>query len=158
MGEKSDLGKKRMLLLLLLFAVLLAFVYVYVVEIVTVVVVLFVSWLAYDYIHDYTRESVEPAGRYVFITGCDTGFGLASAKAIRDLGFGVIAGCYDDNSAGAKELRARPWVQKVEVVSLDVTNEASVAACAKEVREICQDQGGPSFWFELRVLQHLQHS
>ena len=60
---------------------------------------------------------------------------------IRDLGFMVIAGCYNDNSPGAKELRSRPWVKKVEVVSLDVSNEASVMACAEEVKAICNDQG-----------------
>ena len=53
----------------------------------------------------------------------------------------VIAGCYNDNSPGAKELRARPWVKKVEVVNLDVSNEASVMACAEEVKAICSDQG-----------------
>ena len=69
------------------------------------------------------------------------GFGLESAKAIHDLGFDVIAGCYDNNSAGAKELKGRPWVQKVEVISLDVTSENSVVACTKEMKDICRDNG-----------------
>ena len=69
------------------------------------------------------------------------GLGLASAKALCDYGFGVIAGCYGDNSDGAKELKGRPWVKKIEVVSLDVTSVTSVSACVKEVEDICRDQG-----------------
>lgn len=141
MGESFDLRKHRLLLTLSLYLVFCLFLYVYIFDIVVILTLVFATWLTYDYIQNYTKQQVDPSGKYVFITGCDSGFGLESAKAIRDLGFDVIAGCYDDNSAGARELKGRPWVQKVEVISLDVTSENSVAACAKEIKDICRDNG-----------------
>ncbi|KAH9495342.1 (2R,3R)-2,3-butanediol dehydrogenase [Bulinus truncatus] len=118
---------------------LIAYIYLY--DIIIVLLLILAVWYAHDYIKDYTKETVDPSNKYIYITGCDSGFGLEAAKALRDLGFGVIAGCMDDHSPGAEELKARPWVKKIEVVILDVSNEASVLACAKEVKEICRDQG-----------------
>ena len=66
---------------------------------------------------------------------------MESAKAICDLGFDVIAGCYDNYSARAKELKSRPWVRKVEVISLDVTSKNSFVACTKEMKYISRDNG-----------------
>ncbi|CAG5118002.1 unnamed protein product [Candidula unifasciata] len=141
-GERGfDLRKQRLLLLSSLYVVLAAIVYVYVCDLVLLLGLILAVWFAYDLVQDYTKQLVDPVGKYVLITGCDSGFGLESAKALQDLGFGVIAGCYDDNSPGALELKARPWVQKVEVLILDVTSEASVLACAKEVKDIVRDQG-----------------
>ncbi|BFZ25800.1 hypothetical protein BsWGS_28839 [Bradybaena similaris] len=136
-----DLHKQRLLMTSSLYLVLAIVLYIFAWDIVLLLTLGLAGWYAYDFVQDYTKELVEPVGKYVLITGCDSGFGLESAKALRDLGFGVIAGCYDDNSPGAVELKARPWVQKVEVLVLDVTNEASVAAFAKEVRDIVTDQG-----------------
>lgn len=132
---------QRLLLSGAVFLVVGLVLYINLYSLLTVAVTLTLAWYALDFTRQHTAEKIDPSGKYVFITGCDSGFGLESAKAIRDLGFMVIAGCYNDNSPGAKELRARPWVKKVEVVSLDVTNEASVVACAEEVKAICNDQG-----------------
>jgi 3-hydroxybutyrate dehydrogenase len=143
MAEKGgfDLGKQRQVLVSSVFLIAAIVVYVYIYDILALLVLGLLLWYAYDYGQDYTKKLVDPAGKYIYITGCDSGFGLESAKALRDLGFGVIAGCLDENSKGAGELRARPWVKKVEVVILDVSNEASVLACAKEVKDIVRDQG-----------------
>ena len=64
---------------------------------------------------------------------------MESGKAIHDLGFDVIAGCYDDN--GVKELKGHPCVRKVEVISLDVTSKNSFVACTKEMKYISRDNG-----------------
>ncbi|GFO22527.1 D-beta-hydroxybutyrate dehydrogenase, mitochondrial [Plakobranchus ocellatus] len=134
-------GKQRFLLSTAVYVVVALVLYVYAYALAAVILILMLAWYGIDLIRQHTAEKIDPSGKYVFITGCDSGFGLESAKAIRDLGFQVIAGCYNDNSPGAKELRDRPWVKKVEVVSLDVTSEASVQACAEEVKAICNDQG-----------------
>uniref|UniRef100_A0A0B6Y995 Uncharacterized protein n=1 Tax=Arion vulgaris TaxID=1028688 RepID=A0A0B6Y995_9EUPU len=136
-----DLRKQRLLLSSSVYLIIAIIIYLYIWDILLLLVLGLVVWYAYDYIQDYTKELVDPVGKYIFITGCDTGFGLESAKALRDLGFGVVAGCYDDNSKGAVELKSRPWVKKVEVVILDVSNEASVLACAKEIKDIVRDTG-----------------
>ncbi|GFR66821.1 histone-lysine N-methyltransferase SETMAR [Elysia marginata] len=139
-GANVSPSRQRMLLSSAVFLVVSLVIYANIFTLLTVVFVLTLAWYALDLIRQHYKEKIDPSGKYVFITGCDSGFGLESAKAIRDLGFMVIAGCYNDNSPGAKELKARPWVKKVEVVSLDVSNEASVMACAEEVKAICSDQ------------------
>ncbi|XP_059159513.1 D-beta-hydroxybutyrate dehydrogenase, mitochondrial-like [Physella acuta] len=139
--DSLDLKKQRMLLLVSLYTVLAFVVYSYLYDILVLLVLLLTLWLIHDLIKNYTKEYVDPSGKYVYITGCDSGFGLEAAKALREIGLNVIAGCFYDSSPGAVELRARPWVKKIEVVILDVSNEASVLACAEEVKHICQDQG-----------------
>ncbi|CAL1533823.1 unnamed protein product [Lymnaea stagnalis] len=140
----GDQRKQRLLLLISLYLIGALVIYFYIYDILVLTILALTFWYAYDHIKAYTRDCLDPQGKYVYITGCDSGFGLEAAKAIRDLGFGVIAGCLDDNSPGAIELKARPWVKKIEVVILDVSNEASVLACAREVKDICRDQG--SLW------------
>ncbi|KAI8786153.1 D-beta-hydroxybutyrate dehydrogenase, mitochondrial [Biomphalaria glabrata] len=137
----GDPKRLRLILTISLYSIVAVILNFYIVDILVLLVLTLALWYAHGYIKDYTKEAVDPSNKYVYVTGCDSGFGLEAAKALRDLGFGVIAGCLDDHSPGAVELKARPWVKKIEVVILDVSNEASVLACAKEVKDICRDQG-----------------
>jgi len=131
--------QKRLALLLLLSLAVAVFAYSYLFEILFISTFTLFAWLAYDFINDFTKSTVNPAGKFVFITGCDSGFGLASAKAFKELGFHVIAGCFNDTSSGAKELLQA----EVKVISLDVTSTDSVDCCLKVVKETC---GGSGLW------------
>ncbi|NXP11450.1 DHRS9 reductase, partial [Thinocorus orbignyianus] len=69
------------------------------------------------------------AGKYIFITGCDTGFGNMAAKIFDKRGFHVFASCLTET--GAKELKAVTSKQ-LQTVLLDVRDSDSVkkaAAC-----------------------------
>ena len=57
--------------------------------------------------------------RYVFITGCDTGFGHLAAKRLDALGCHVIAGCLTER--GEEELR-KTCSSRLATVHLDVSN------------------------------------
>lgn len=61
--------------------------------------------------------------KYVFITGCDTGFGHEAAKRFDALGCHVIAGCYTE--AGQTELREQ-CSSRLFTVPLDVSKHESV--------------------------------
>jgi len=65
---------------------------------------------------------LEPDGKSVLVTGCDTGFGLALSKHLAGLGFKVFSGCLlaDKNGPGAEELRGLQD-PNIKVLQLDVT-------------------------------------
>lgn len=96
----------------------------------------FGSWflcmhLAYCLVRWYRQSSftpklmIPPAQRLVVITGCDSGFGLQSAKRLDYAGFHVIACCFDLNSVGAKELNQYAS-KRVQTLQLDVTKNTDI--------------------------------
>lgn len=68
-----DLRKQRLLMTSSLYLVLAIVVYVFAWDIVLLITLGLASWYAYDFVQDYTKELVEPVGKYVLITGCDSG-------------------------------------------------------------------------------------
>lgn len=77
--------------------------------------------------------------KYVFITGCDSGFGNILAKKLDGMGLHVFAGCFTE--AGAKGLK-QACSSNLETIEIDVTNETSIAKAAKEVqRRLPNDKG-----------------
>lgn len=77
---------------------------------------------------------LEPAGRAVLITGCDSGFGHLLALRLHRLGFTVFAGCLCPGGAGARRLQreAAAGAGRLRVLRLDVTCGRDVQA-AKEL-------------------------
>lgn len=76
-------------------------------------------------ISDYGR-------RYVFVTGCDTGFGFIAAQKLDRIGFNVFAGCYSEK--GADEVR-KSCSKRVQTINLDVTNRESIKKAIDCVKE-----------------------
>jgi len=76
-----------------------------------------ISWLIRQvYVRNY--ES-----RYIFITGCDTGFGNMISKRLDKMGCHVFAGCLTEK--GEKELQAI-CSQRLQTIFLDVSKPESV--------------------------------
>ncbi|XP_021358919.1 17-beta-hydroxysteroid dehydrogenase type 6-like, partial [Mizuhopecten yessoensis] len=71
------------------------------------------------------------SGRYVFITGCDTGFGNMLAKRLDSLGINVFAGCL--TSRGQHDLD-KATSERLVTIALDVTNEDSIRKAYAEVK------------------------
>uniref|UniRef100_A0A8C9G880 Uncharacterized protein n=1 Tax=Pavo cristatus TaxID=9049 RepID=A0A8C9G880_PAVCR len=84
----------------------------------------------------WRREAaaLEPAGRAVLITGCDSGFGHLLALRLHRLGFTVFAGCLCPGGEGARRLQreAAADAGRMRVLRLDVTRGRDVLA-AKEL-------------------------
>lgn len=70
--------------------------------------------------------------KYVFITGCDTGFGYLLAKRLDGLGFYVFAGCLTEN--GADRLK-HDCSANLQTLIMDVRNENSIANTVDVVRQ-----------------------
>jgi len=67
------------------------------------------------------------------ITGCSSGFGEVAALALARAGVAVAAGCRDTRKAQALAETARKEGLRLELVTIDVRDEASVKACVEEV-------------------------
>ncbi|XP_066114822.1 retinol dehydrogenase 16-like [Saccopteryx bilineata] len=76
--------------------------------------------------------------KYVFITGCDSGFGNLLARQLDLRGLRVLAACLTEK--GAEQLRGQTS-DRLETVILDVTKTDSIAAATKWVKEHTGDKG-----------------
>ncbi|XP_052609748.1 retinol dehydrogenase 7-like isoform X2 [Peromyscus californicus insignis] len=76
--------------------------------------------------------------KYVFITGCDSGFGNLLARQLDRRGMRVLAACLTEN--GAEELRSKTS-NRLETVILDVTKTESIVAATQWVKERVGNRG-----------------
>ncbi|KAM9240441.1 D-beta-hydroxybutyrate dehydrogenase, mitochondrial-like [Leptosomus discolor] len=90
--------------------------------------------------------ALEPAGRAVLITGCDSGFGHLLALRLHRLGFTVFAGCLCPGGEGARRLQreaAAAGAGRLRVLRLDVTRARDVLAAKELVLSHLPERG---FW------------
>ncbi|KAK2849877.1 hypothetical protein Q7C36_008660 [Tachysurus vachellii] len=76
--------------------------------------------------------------KFVFITGCDTGFGNLLAKYLHKEGFCVIAGCYTEK--GEVELK-KVCSARLSTVQLDVTDSESIRKAAGIIKTLVKEKG-----------------
>ncbi|KAK7796490.1 hypothetical protein U0070_014754 [Myodes glareolus] len=76
--------------------------------------------------------------KYVFITGCDSGFGNLLARQLDRRGMRVLAACLTET--GAEELRNNTS-KRLETVILDVTKTESIVAATQWVKERVGNRG-----------------
>ncbi|XP_068827460.1 retinol dehydrogenase 16-like isoform X1 [Capricornis sumatraensis] len=76
--------------------------------------------------------------KFVFITGCDSGFGNQLARQLDLRGLRVLAACLTEQ--GAEQLRNQTS-DRLETVILDVTKTESIAAATEWVKERAGDRG-----------------
>ncbi|XP_074126046.1 17-beta-hydroxysteroid dehydrogenase type 6-like isoform X2 [Sminthopsis crassicaudata] len=85
------------------------------------------------------RQMVSNLGdKYVFITGCDSGFGNQLAKQLDLRGLRVLAACLTEK--GADQLR-HETSDRVETVILDVTKTENIIAATQWVKEHVGNKG-----------------
>uniref|UniRef100_A0A7N9CPE8 Retinol dehydrogenase 16 n=1 Tax=Macaca fascicularis TaxID=9541 RepID=A0A7N9CPE8_MACFA len=94
----------------------------------------------YYLLHWYRERQVlsHLRDKYVFITGCDSGFGKLLARQLDARGLRVLAACLTEK--GAEQLRGQTS-DRLETVALDVTKTESVAAAAQWVKERVGERG-----------------
>lgn len=78
------------------------------------------------------------ADKYIFITGCDSGFGNLAARTFDKKGFRVIAACLTES--GATALKAKTS-DRLHTVLLDVTDPENVKKTAQWVKSHVGEKG-----------------
>lgn len=101
-------------------------------------------WIARRITRDFLCKTilprVDPTGKAVLITGCDSGFGHMTAMELNRLGFFVFAGCLDSNGEGAKQLlKNAPRQNRIVSIQMNVTNPDEISAAFNTVQEVLSD-------------------
>uniref|UniRef100_A0A8D0GJT3 17-beta-hydroxysteroid dehydrogenase type 6 n=1 Tax=Sphenodon punctatus TaxID=8508 RepID=A0A8D0GJT3_SPHPU len=85
------------------------------------------------------RQTLENLSeKYVFVTGCDSGFGNQVARQLDARGLRVLAACLTEK--GAEQL-TRATSERLQTTLLDVTSSESVAIAAAWVKERVGNKG-----------------
>ncbi|XP_033474273.1 retinol dehydrogenase 7-like [Epinephelus lanceolatus] len=95
------------------------------------------SWLIYRWYKDRKRVP-NKEDKYVYITGCDSGFGNLLATHLDKLGYNVIAACYTEK--GEDELK-KISSDRLTTIHLDVTDSESVGKAAAFIRTLVGQKG-----------------
>jgi len=110
------------------------------------------SWLigqkvAREFLLQKVFPKVDPRGKAVLITGCDSGFGHMTALELNRLGFVVFAGCLDSKGEGAGRLMQEAVIPfRMKVIQMDVTKDTQVTAAVTTVTQTMEalSQTSPS--------------
>ncbi|CAF4808158.1 unnamed protein product, partial [Rotaria sp. Silwood2] len=93
-------------------------------------VILYIFYRLYQ--HFFPTPNINPNGKYVLISGCDTGFGHGLAIELDKQGFNVLAGVFvPDNVTSLKEKLSK----KATVFRLDITKQEDIDAALELVHE-----------------------
>ncbi|XP_077994912.1 retinol dehydrogenase 7-like [Glandiceps talaboti] len=76
----------------------------------------------------------------VLITGCDSGFGHATAKYLDSIGFKVFAGCLFKGGEGEQQL-IESCSTRLTTLQLDVTKEEQIKEALEIIKEKLEGQG-----------------
>jgi NAD(P)-dependent dehydrogenase (short-subunit alcohol dehydrogenase family) len=92
--------------------------------------IVYVSYRLYQ--HFFPTPNINPTGKYVLITGCDTGFGYALAIELDKQGFNVLAGVFVPDNVTSLKSELSP---KATVFRLDITKQDDIDAVYDLVKD-----------------------
>ena len=80
----------------------------------------------------FGRKKIDIKGKFVLITGCDTGFGRATAIKLDKMGACVLATCL--TKEGEQSLKSETS-DKLKTFQMDVTNSKQIKDVYEEIKE-----------------------
>uniref|UniRef100_A0A8D0CR55 Retinol dehydrogenase 5 (11-cis/9-cis) n=1 Tax=Sander lucioperca TaxID=283035 RepID=A0A8D0CR55_SANLU len=119
-----------------------------------------VFWYISRYVLTNSLQIEDISNKYVFVTGCDSGFGNLLCKKLDRRGFRVLAGCLTEKGADDLKRAAGPYLK---TILLDVTNQDSIQKAMEWTKTEVDDKGlwgivnnagcslpmGPSEWMRV---------
>ncbi|XP_016414134.1 dehydrogenase/reductase SDR family member 9 [Sinocyclocheilus rhinocerous] len=128
-----------------------------------------VGLTVFFYVYRWFRELGQvpnKSEKFVYITGCDTGFGNLLAKHLDTKGFRVVAGCYTEK--GEVELK-KCCSDKLTTLHLDVIDNSSIKKAAETIKTLVGERGlwavvnnagvsfptAPSDWLEIEDFKQM---
>lgn len=91
--------------------------------------------------------------RYVYITGCDSGFGNLLARHLDKCGFCVVAACFTEK--GEEELK-KSCSSRMSAVHLDVRKQESIDKVADFIKELVGQKGGENLENKIKLYASIQ--
>ncbi|XP_015785399.1 D-beta-hydroxybutyrate dehydrogenase, mitochondrial [Tetranychus urticae] len=93
-------------------------------------------------------SKVNPKGKAVLVTGCDSGFGHGAALLLNKMGFKVFAGCLFPNGPGAESLKSKAEKpDQLIVVKMDVTKDEDLDAAYETINStLSQKNSNEKLW------------
>lgn len=98
---------------------------------------LLVFYVLYRWVREMPRVP-DKGNKYVYITGCDSGFGNLLARHLDQQGFRVIASCFTEK--GEEDLK-KSCSSRLTTVHLDVRSKDSVDKVAAMIRDRVGERG-----------------
>lgn len=93
------------------------------------------------YLYRWVRELPrvpDKGSKYVYVTGCDSGFGNLLARHLDKQGFRVMAGCFTEK--GEEELK-KACSSNLLTIHLDVSSKDSVEKAAALIKATVGERG-----------------
>lgn len=90
-----------------------------------------------------SKAKLDIKGKYVLITGCDSGFGRATAILLDKMGVCVLATCL---TKGGEQSLKSVTSDKLKTFQLDVTNSEQIKEVYYNVNELVKRDGGGGLW------------
>ncbi len=87
----------------------------------------------------FTRKTIKPQGKFIFITGASSGLGRETALFLAQQGFQVFGGVR--RAQDGETLAADCKSGRIKPVIIDVTDEQSVKAAASQISDTVEGQG-----------------
>ena len=109
------------------------------------IIFIYVSYRLYQ--HFFPTPDINPNGKYVLISGCDTGFGNALAIELDKQGFNVLAGVYDPKN---KDSLTNTLSSRATVFQLDVTRQEDIDAAFEMISK------KRKYFMHLLIMQELE--
>jgi NAD(P)-dependent dehydrogenase (short-subunit alcohol dehydrogenase family) len=98
-----------------------------------IIILLLIPYISYQlYQYFYPSPNIDPHGKYVLISGCDTGFGHTLAIELDKQGFNVLASVYNEENQISLKSKLS---QHATVFCLDITQPTQIDAAYEIVKE-----------------------
>jgi NAD(P)-dependent dehydrogenase (short-subunit alcohol dehydrogenase family) len=94
------------------------------------ILILYVTYRLYQ--HFFPAPNIDPRGKYVLISGCDTGFGHGLAIELDKQGFHVFAGVYSEDN---KDSLVKQLSSRAIVFPLDITRQQDIDSAYQLVKK-----------------------
>ena len=107
-------------------------------EILTAVIALVVILVVLKILRRQDKISLNIKGKYVLITGCDSGFGRATAIQLDKMGACVLATCLTKKGEQSLESAASA---RLKTFQMDVTSSQQIEKVFGQVKELLEGEG-----------------
>jgi len=84
------------------------------------------------------KPLIKPEGKYIMITGCDTGFGYETAIVLAKEGFNIYAGCLQSESCEKLEAEHK----NIKGIQMNICTQEDIDSAVELIAEETKDKGG----------------